>query len=163
MERKNARMLGTVSIMLLFALFALGAFGVLTAGLGVYRGASDGAARNYARRTALSLLANQVRQHDVDGAVRAGSFAGTDAVLLYEEVDGTRYVTYLYCYDGSLCELFCEDGLDLPPESGVPLLPAQEMRVEEAVQGLMELSVVGADGYEETTYLAVRCESGAGA
>lgn len=161
MKRKNAHMLESLSVVLLFALFALCAFGVLTAGLGVYRSAADGAAVNYERRTALSLIANQVRQHDAPGGVAATSFAGAQAVALYEEIDGTRYVTYLYCYDGALRELFCEEGLDLPPESGVALVSAQDLRVSEPVQGLLKISLVGTDGRTSETYLAARCGKGA--
>ena len=46
------------------------------------------------------------------------SFGNGSAMLLREDIEGTEYVTYVYCYDGYLCELFTEYQEAAEPENG---------------------------------------------
>lgn len=105
--------------LLLCALFFLLAMGLVLLSSGVYRGVAAASDENFTHRTALSYLVNQVRRGDVSGGVSLGRFGGGDALYLRE--DG--YVTILYCCGGQLMELYMEDGLDLPPEAGMAVLP----------------------------------------
>ena len=57
------------------------------------------------------------------------SFAGTDALVLYETFEETRYKTLIYYADGYVRELFFEDGLQFQPEDGQKIIPAQDLQV----------------------------------
>lgn len=144
------------------AVFALcGLFAVLAVGLaalsgGVYRAAALDSDQNYVRRTALSYLVNQVRRADAGGGVAVGSFGGADALALTEEVDGTPYVTVLYCYDGELRELYAEAGSGLGPGDGIPVLELQALELE-AEDGLLTITVTAPDGETAAASLAPRC------
>ena len=107
-------------VLALCGVFAFLALGSTLLGSGVYRSGVRQSEENSARRTVLSYLANQVRQGD-NGQIGVTSFGGGDALVLTSTVDGVLYDTVIYCFDGSLRELYCERGLGLLPEDGTVL------------------------------------------
>ena len=109
----------------LCALYLLLAMGLVLLGSGVYQGVADLSRENSQRRTALSYLVNQVRRGDAAAAVVVGAYGDGGAVALAEG----DYVTYLYCYDGQLMELYTEPGTGLTAADGVPLLPLEGLEV----------------------------------
>ena len=107
------------------ALFLLLAMGLTLLGSGVYRNTVVASDANDACRTALSYLVNQVRRGDAAGAVMVGNLDGVRAVALYEE----EYVTYLYCYDGQLRELYTQQDSGLTPADGLAILPLDALEI----------------------------------
>jgi hypothetical protein len=124
MVQSHTGRLRTVAALALCALFLLLAMGLTLLGSGVYRGTVAAADENDACRTALSYLANQVRRGDTAGGVVVGALDGVPAVALSE---GEDYVTYLYCYDGQLRELYTQRGSGLTPADGLAILPLDEL------------------------------------
>lgn len=104
----------------LCALFAFLALGSALLGSGVYRSCVRQGEENSARRTVLSYLVNQVRQGD-NGSIGVTTFGGGDALVLTSAADGVLYDTVIYCFDGSLRELYCERGLGLLAQDGTAL------------------------------------------
>ena len=98
--------LRSAAVFVLCGLFAVLAMGLALLSSGVYRSTTAESDRNFTRRTALSYLVNQIRQADGTGRVAVGTFGGSDALALTEHLDGTEYVTILYCLDGQLRELY---------------------------------------------------------
>ena len=76
-------------------------------GSGVYRNTTVQMEENYVARTALSYVAEKVRQHDTSGGVRLTEEEGETVLVLQntENTTDTDYLTYIYSYDGWLCEL----------------------------------------------------------
>lgn len=105
----------TFLLLLAFLLFAL-----LLAGTGsaVYRKSADSLNANYTSRTALSYLAEKLRQHDRAGSVEATQLDGLPALALHEEQNGDAYLTYIYFYDGALRELFTRTSTAAVPDMG---------------------------------------------
>jgi len=142
-----------IAVLLLIAAFFLLAMGITLLGSSVYRGVVAGSDENYTHRTALSYLANQIRRCDIEGGVAVGSFEGYDALILTEG----DYVTYLYCREGMLCELYMEEGTGLSAADGVEVLPLQALTVRRE-GNMVLLTVTGEDG--EPRSLAVAPRSG---
>ena len=129
-----------VVIVCLAALFALLAMGVTLMGTGVYRAVADDAAANSTQRTALSYVVNQIRRAD-GGGVAVGTFGGGDALRLTETgEDGSVYVTLIYCFEGSLRELYMEEGTGLAPEDGMELLPLFSLTLSVTERGGLDIS-----------------------
>ena len=154
-EQNRSSALRSAAVLALCALFFLLAMGIALFGSRIYRGAVRTADANDVRRTALSYLVNQIRRNDTAGGVRVGSFDGLDTIVL---ADG-GYVTYLYCLDGQLRELYMEAGADLAPEAGLPVLPADSLAVTVG-GGRMTLTVTDADGTCYQTSVSPRCGVG---
>ncbi|MGI6028450.1 MAG: DUF4860 domain-containing protein [Candidatus Heteroscillospira sp.] len=117
----------------------------------VYQRVAADSDMNYARRTGLSYISNQLRRADIPGGVSLGSFGGGDAIIIRTEPD---YVTYIYCSGGFLRELYTDPADGLEPEDGTELLPAASLSAEYKDGGLaLEL-----DG--RAVFLRLRCNTG---
>ncbi|NLT57515.1 MAG: DUF4860 domain-containing protein [Clostridiales bacterium] len=161
---RRSESVSAAAVLLLFTLFMLLAVGVLTAGLSVYQRVHGAEERVYLQRSALSYLANRVRQADAQGAVSAGRFGGADALILRETFAGsdTRYYTYVYVYNGQLRELFFEEGVELPPESGTVLMPLEALSVALSQEGLLQFSLDYGQAGTGALTLWLRCRAEGG-
>ncbi|MCD7947764.1 MAG: DUF4860 domain-containing protein [Oscillospiraceae bacterium] len=134
-----------ITVVLLCGLFFLFAVSVILFGSDLYRSMVDNTDVRYTQRTALSYLVNQVRRGDIAGGVSVETFGGSDALVVRE--DG--YITRLYCYNGQLCELFTEEGLDFAPEDGIAVLALASLTLS-AQDNCIYIS---ADGFETAVSL----------
>ncbi|MDR0425239.1 MAG: DUF4860 domain-containing protein [Clostridiales Family XIII bacterium] len=125
--KQGSSITDTAVVLLLIGIFVLLATGVLTLGVSVYNNTTVSASENYTHRTALSYIANQVRRGDTAGGIEVRSLDGVDALALRSEIGGTGYITYLYCYDGQLRELFTEEGVEQELASGTVVMPLAEL------------------------------------
>lgn len=114
--------LQTTTVACLIGLYVVLTMGVTLLGSGVYQRVSTAGREHTTHRTALSYVANQLRQ-GAHGPVAVGEFEGCPALRMREAgQENSRYVTYIYCYDGQLRELYTELGSGLRPADGVALL-----------------------------------------
>ena len=150
MDREHSG-LRSAAVLTLCGLFAVLAVGLALLSSGVYRTAAGASDENDTRRTALSYLINQVRRADRTGGVAVGTFGGGDALALTETVEGTDYVTILYCLDGQLMELYAESGSGLGPADGLAVLAL------ETDGAIITFTVTAPDGTVSTGSVSPRC------
>lgn len=152
--RKHIRGNGlrTASMLALAGLFFTLAFGSALMCVGVYRRTASDSDVNNCSRTALSYLANQVRRADERGMVAVGDFGGADALFLYEG----DYVTCLYCYDGSLRELYTERNSGLTAADGLKVLDLASLSVKAEGEHLI-FSVTDGCGAVSALTISPRC------
>lgn len=112
--------------LLVFTAFALCTLLVLLISAGSYQHLTDTTAARFDRRTALRYITTRVHQAN---AVEVASFEGCPALVLPEEADGETYLLRIYCYKGSLRELYCQDTAQLQPEDGEVILPADSLNL----------------------------------
>lgn len=148
----TSRGLRSALILILCGLYFVLAMGITLLASGVYRDTVESADRNYAQRTALSYLINQVRRSDTDGSVAVGSFGESDALVLR---DGP-YVTILYCYDGQLRELYTEEGSGLTAQDGLPILPLASLTLSFTESGI-SITATDQDGAAYSAVVLPRC------
>ena len=129
--------LGTLAALLLFGVFAVCVLMVLFTGTGVYKRMLSRSSGNYYYRTCSRYLITRVRQGT---AVTLEKLRTGDALALHEEIDGTEYVTYVYCSGGFLRELFTQAGYEPSAESGEEVLEAEGLSLELA-DGLLKAEV----------------------
>ena len=128
--KDKSSVLDTAVVLLLMGMFVLLSAGVLVLGISVYNNTNNMSSENYAERTALSYISNQLRRGDARGGIELRSIGGAEAVVFVQEFDGTDYLTCLYCYDGQLRELFMEEGDVQEAASGVPIMPLSDLSFE---------------------------------
>lgn len=143
------------TVFALCGLFAVLCMGLTLLSAGVYRAVAADADKNYTHRTALSYVVNQVRRSDAARGVALGTFGDSDALQLTEWVDGTAYVTLIYCRDGQLMELFMEEGTGLGPSAGSAVLPVDGLDLSEE-DGILTIQIQ-AHGQIYTAAIAPRC------
>ena len=108
---KKEQLMGGIFTMLLFLVFVLSALFTVLTGSRVYENITVRSDRNFSGSTALSYIANKIRQGDQAGMVDVKEVEGTQVLELRQQVGGTEYVTWIYWRDGSLKELFTDAGL----------------------------------------------------
>jgi len=146
---------GTIACLLLACVFAVTLLMAMSTGAGVYRRVAAQAERGSERRLGLTYMTSKILGSDEAGRVECGSFGGSGAVYLYEDVGGRTYETILYVHDGWLKELFCEKGWELEPGDGEQIVQAQSL--EAAREGdLLRLGYTGASGEYNSALLSLR-------
>lgn len=132
----------TLAALSLLAVFAVTILLVLLKGASIYRRMTDRDQETWQARAAYQYVATRLRQEARLDAVTVEDFAGVSALTLGV---GEAYLTRLYCYDGSLRELYAPAELTLSPGDGEPLLALKSM--EPALSdGLLQVELTTQDG-----------------
>lgn len=150
----------TVFVLMLFCVFTAAILTVLLAGANAYQAIADKMEEQYAERTCLSYLDAKIRHYDEIGMVDTEVFGDTNALALYEELDGIQYKTLVYYANGYVWELFFEDGLQFQPEDGQKIIPAKDLEVSWKAKDLLLLTCISEDERQEQ--LIVYLHSGKG-
>ena len=146
-----------VLVLLVFAVFMVSVLLVLLSGANTVQKLTRRDQCTYHHRTAVQYITTRIRQADSLGAVTSDNTGEISTLILTEEINNLSYQTRVYCYDGYLREMFCETGIDLPPEFGEEILPMKAFQV--SVDGgsvVAELSLP--DGSKETLNFLLRSE-----
>jgi len=154
----NPRMTALLPL-LLFAVFAACICAVLLTGANGYRDLVRRDADSYTSRTAARYVSMKIRQAESPDAVTVAEFGGQPALMLREETGGQKFVTYIYCFDGWLRELFCFADSGMSPEDGVKLLAMNSLTAEER-DGLLTLTLTGTSGSPRTLVLDLSVREG---
>ena len=142
-------------IALLLVLAASSLFLVILAA-NVYRKSVAWEESNYGSRTCLSYVTEKIRQSDTDGGVETGTFDGIPCLILRQNFGDQAYATYLYSYEGQLCELFVQEGADVHAPDGQRILEVNNFNITEQEKGIFKISCSDENGKESVTYAAVK-------
>ena len=131
MMKSNERKIENLVSPLLFAIFAFCILFVLLTGARAYRAVTERDNAAFDSRTAAQYIATRVRSGDENGMLEVGELDGCSALILSESVEGKTYRTFVYAYEGYLCELFTEEGSGLGASDGEPLFPLESLTFTE--------------------------------
>ncbi|MCD8074485.1 MAG: DUF4860 domain-containing protein [Lachnospiraceae bacterium] len=135
----------TFLLLLAFALFAL-----LLAGTGavVYQNSVASLEENYTSRTAVAYVAEKIRQYDSDGQISFSSVEDLPALALHSALDASAAtITYIYFYDGSLCELYVREETTPTAAMGTAMVELSDFTIEQE-KTLLRVTVVSTEGEE---------------
>lgn len=122
----RSRFLEIIPNLLLFFLFAICMLMILFSGTRIYKSVSSVMEEQCSVSTCSSYVTAKIRHYDNRDAVSIGKIGETDAILLKERIQDEAYVTYLYCYDGTLMELFCIESMQVDPSDGQSIMPLDD-------------------------------------
>lgn len=142
----------SLAALLLLVVFAACVLMVLFFGADAYSRLTQRDQVSYNSRTGIQYIATRVRQGDSLGNVTTEKFNGVDALVLDADAE---YVTRLYCYGGSLRELYAEADLPMNPEDGEQVLEAKDMQVS-LRDGLLQVELTDALGQTNNLTLSLR-------
>lgn len=138
--------------LLLFGIFAVCVLAVLLTGADAYRRLTQRDQAAHDRRTAIQYVATRVRQADSAGGVRVEEFGGVQTLVLGANEE---YITRLYCYDGSLMELYTGADAEFYPDDGERLMDMSAMEFD-LKDGRLQTVCVAADGEVSSLKLSLR-------
>ena len=109
--------------MLLFLVFVLSALFSVLMGSRVYENIIKRSDANFSGTTAISYIANKIRQGDRENSVDIIEVDGTSVLQLKQQVGEEKYHTWIYWKDGSIRELFLglDDGLEILECAGLSM------------------------------------------
>lgn len=114
---KKRRAVESLFVLIIITIFTAASLITVMIGTQVYTRVVDDSNAHNETRVAFSYLANKVRGGQ-KGGIRLETLNGTDALVLEEQYDGVSYLTYIYCSDGSLKELFAPADVAFQPSLG---------------------------------------------
>ena len=147
----------TVAGLLLICAFACCLFFALAAGARIYKSISSVMEEQYTARTAIGYVVSRIHQGDGRGAVELDSIDGRPALIISQETDGVRYLTYIYQYDGYIRELFCPASETMTADAGLPVIAASELTISLTGRLVHIRCVTG--GGESESYVCLKSEA----
>ena len=148
MNRKTDKKGNAVSVlftMLLFLVFVLCALFTALIGSRVYENINVRSDANYTGSTALSYIANKVRQGDRAGMVNVVDVDGTQVLEMKQEIGESEYVTWIYWDHGSIRELFTDTSSGLGLADGLEILECRGRKLSREGR-LLHIETVGEGG-----------------
>ena len=152
MKKGNALL--SLFVFALIGAFALLALVAVLVGGRVFRSVEQRSEANTGVRTTSAYIAGKVRAFDREGGVFVSVEDGVSVLHLTKEVEGSRYVTYIYCLDGALREYYQREGRVFVPENGEPIAEAEAVSFALADGGLTV--TVRQQGADTALFLALR-------
>lgn len=131
---------------ILFCIFAVCAILVVLFGARVYSSMIQKSDLNYTARTSLSYIREKVRQNENTGSIAVRSIGGNDCLVLKEHAGGTLYCTYIYVYDGNLCELYTKARSKVHADAGTAVIPLRKMNIKKINDHLLSIKCTDNSG-----------------
>ncbi|MEG0369295.1 MAG: DUF4860 domain-containing protein [Hungatella sp.] len=148
MLQKTENQKGTISalfVILLFMVFVMSVFFTILIGAKVYENVNVRSERLYAGSVSLGYIANKIRQSDADGMVNLIDVEGTSVLELQQEIEGQRYVTWIYAYEGYVRELFMRPDSGLALADGMPIVAEEGLSMTEEGD-MLRVETAGSEG-----------------
>ena len=141
--------------LLLFLVFTTCIVIVLLTGADTYQNFTTRDQSCYERRTIVQYLTTRIRQSDGTDRIFVEKSGEGDTLFLCETLDGKTYHTRIYCHEGSLRELFCEEHITFAPIAGETILPCKNMQLDLS-RDLLTILLTYPDDSSETLVLSLR-------
>lgn len=115
----------------LFCVFAASALIIVIMGADVYQKSVNDMNRNSTIRTSLSYLSEKIHQNDAENGIRIDQLNDLPSLVLTQNLNGETYETWIYAYDGMLCEIMTDLENRFTPEEGQPILEIGSFSLEQ--------------------------------
>lgn len=145
LQNENRHMVDVLFVLTLFFVFALSTLTLVILGANIYKSTVNHLDRNFNDRTAYAYIAQKLRQSDESlsdmDTVTVCEFGDSTACVISSEINDSTYNTYLYMYDGFLCELMARSDLDIDPSGGSKILELNGFEVTNIDSSLLEITM----------------------
>ena len=152
-DRETHR-IDSIFIMLLFFLFALTAFVLIMIGVRQYKATANAMDYNYEIRTVTSYLREKTRQNSSNSSISIETIDGTNALCLKNTLNNNIYNTYIYYYDGSLREMYLQDGTPFTLNLGQQIVTISGFDMDKTDDGLIIVTISDSFGGTTDMYLS---------
>lgn len=156
MNNNHNRPIACAVVFMLLGVFALFAAFIVLLSAQFYRGIVE---ESYVRendRVLASYVMNTVRGNDAADSVYVENVDGIDVLVFVCNAFDDGYQTMVYCYEGNICEYFCERGKKLEPEYGEVICHAQAF-VPKLEGSMLVVEITDIDGSVQKLHMALRC------
>lgn len=142
-EKKH--MVDILFVLTLFFVFALSALTLIILGANIYRTTVDHMEESFTDRTSYAYITQKLRQSDEEGALSIGTIGSEDALVVTSEINSTIYKTYIYSYDGYLCELLARADMDMDASAGTKIIEVDSFSIEPINDRMYDVNITNTD------------------
>lgn len=153
---RNRHVIDLVFPIALFFVFAVSALSVLILAADLYASTTDQLRVNDENRTALSYIAEKMRQNDVSDGIRVTSIDGVDCLAMSAVYNEVPCTTYIYEYEGMLKELFVNDGVTVSLKSGKDIMELSFLSIVQLNEHLYQFTALDSEGTESSLIVSER-------
>lgn len=153
---KKVHSIDFVFVLLLLCTFAISILMVLMNGVKSYEAVTGRMENNYNSRTGIAYVTEKLRHCGEYAEIELAELQTEDefsdknseirSLKISQMIEGERYATYIYYYDGFLRELFTNEGNVLPPETGSKIVEMKSFDVNIDNEELLNISCEMPDG-----------------
>lgn len=129
-------------VILLLLMFASFGLCVVMIGARVYQTTVNHMEENDSSRTALAYIEQKIRQNNEVGKVKITTIEENQSLAIYSMVNKEEYVTYIYCYEGKLWELYTKASNEARLGMGQSLVSLKDFSIEDVGDGIYRIKVV---------------------
>lgn len=142
--------------LLLFCLFTFTVMSTLISGVSVYKNTEELMLSRYEERTALAYIITKIHNYDIGGNITVRKYGDIEALVFTEQIGGIDYLTYIYCYEGWLCELFMDEFATFEAHMGENIVEAEKLNFTLKTQNLIYIRYESVKGKVCETHVNVR-------
>lgn len=155
-QTRSRHVIDLVFPIALFFVFAVSAMSVLILAANVYASTTSQLRVNDESRTALSYIAEKIRQNDTEGGIAVSSIDGTDCLAMSAVYNQVPCTTYIYEYEGMLKELFVNDGVAVSLKSGRDIMELEALSIRQLEDCIYLFTAVDSEGTESSLIMSER-------
>lgn len=153
--RKSKHTIDFLFPIALFFVFACTSLVVLLFSANTYEKIVAQSNNNFESGTCLAYITEKIRQNDSDGSISISSIDGITALSIQENIDNHLFNTYIYEYEGTLRELYVQDGVSVSPKTGTIIMDINKLEMKELDTGLLEIKCTLSDGSIESVSIGI--------
>lgn len=160
-DYKGKEIFDSVIIAVLFCVYVVSVAFVLISGIHIYRSAAAAMKERYEKRTLTSYLSVKTKHYDASDSISIGYAGGKEALVLTEKYGSEIFKTYIYCYEGSVRELFIRESVTAEAGAGEKITAADSLNFEMITPSLIKVISTGSFG-ESCAFIHLRSKYAAG-
>jgi len=155
-KKIKPRSFDVIFTLLLFCLFTFTVMTTLISGVSVYKNTEELMLSRYEERTALAYIITKVHNYDIQGNITVKKFGETDALIFTETIGGIDYLTYIYCHEGWLRELFIDEFAEFEAHMGENIVEAEKLNFTMKTSDLVYIRYESDGGKVCETHVNIR-------
>ncbi len=158
MKKQREHVMDLLFSLSLLCVFAACGLAVVFIGIQVYQGTEENMSDAFAARTAMAYVAKKVRQNDVSDAISLTEIEGVDALMITQQAGEDTYCTYIYSYNGYLCELYAKGSFSPTLAAGQSLIAVDEFDAAWGEYGTLCITITQSNGESSSLMLALQSD-----
>ncbi|MDR0501171.1 MAG: DUF4860 domain-containing protein [Coriobacteriales bacterium] len=145
-----------ILVLVLFAVFAIGAMLLSAIGSDVYRSTTANMQKDYDLRTGVLYIVEKIRQNDITDSLRVENVDGMDALVLSEDIANNVYETWIFVNDNMLCETLIASNSELDLATVQRIMPMKNMVLKTQANGCLNVEMTTVNGDKTALTLSLR-------
>ncbi len=148
-----------ILVMMVLFIFAFSSLITVILAANTYSSINDAADSNFQYRTPLSYISTKVRQADEMGSIKVLQKEGVDVLVLQDKQDDQLNETWIYEYQGNLCEMYISKGADFRLADGLAIIPSYGLALS-LNNNILQIDCLNHNGQSRSLTLSLRTEQG---